>query len=119
MALHELRLDCKKLRYLLEFLRSLYPSGQIERLIKSLKGLQDVLGQFQDTESQARAVLDIGQEMADAKSLPAEFQIAMELVADRILHRQRTARSEFANQFRTFSRKEVRGSFADLLGRGG
>ena len=66
-ALHDLRITCKKLRYLLEFCQSLYPPKEIERLIKSLKTFQNVLGEFQDTELQALAILDIGRELADTR----------------------------------------------------
>jgi CHAD domain-containing protein len=50
--LHELRKTCKKLRYMIEFFQSLYPKPQIKKLIKQLKGLQDVLGDFQDLDVQ-------------------------------------------------------------------
>ena len=46
--IHALRIDGKKLRYLLEFFRSLYPGDELDRLGKDLKGLQDVLGDFND-----------------------------------------------------------------------
>ncbi len=45
---HQLRIKCKKLRYLLEFFASLYPAEAMTRLIKQLKRLQDHLGHFQD-----------------------------------------------------------------------
>ncbi len=47
-VLHRLRIDCKKLRYLLEFFRSLYPAREAAPLIKSLKSLQSVLGEIHD-----------------------------------------------------------------------
>ena len=55
-SLHRLRIDCKKLRYLLEFFRSLYPPREAASLIKSLKSLQGVLGDIHD--------LAVHQEMA-------------------------------------------------------
>ena len=51
--LHELRKVGKELRYLLEFFASLYPADIVKPLIKTLKGLQDMLGRFQDREVQA------------------------------------------------------------------
>ncbi|MGR8951958.1 MAG: CHAD domain-containing protein, partial [Gammaproteobacteria bacterium] len=50
--LHELRKTCKKLRYLIEFFQSLYPKNQIKQLLRQLKSLQDVLGEFQDLDVQ-------------------------------------------------------------------
>ena len=48
--LHELRKSCMKLRYLLEFFRSLYPRKQERALILKLKVLLDNLGNLQDLE---------------------------------------------------------------------
>lgn len=45
---HELRIQCKKLRYLMEFFTPLFPKKQIKGLIKELKVLQDNLGRFND-----------------------------------------------------------------------
>ena len=55
-VLHRLRIDCKKLRYLIEFFRSLYPGREAASLIKRLKFLQGVLGDIHD--------LAVHQEMA-------------------------------------------------------
>ncbi len=49
---HELRLQCKKLRYLLDFFSPLLDRKQVRVLIKSLKSLQDNLGRFNDYSSQ-------------------------------------------------------------------
>lgn len=45
---HVLRLECKKLRYLLEFFSSLFPKNRILKFINHLKILQDNLGKFND-----------------------------------------------------------------------
>lgn len=47
-VVHELRINCKKLRYLMEFFAPLFPAGEIKSLIKALKVLQDNLGLFND-----------------------------------------------------------------------
>ena len=49
---HELRIEAKKLRYLLEFFATLYNTKKINRLVKRLKVLQDNLGIFNDLSSQ-------------------------------------------------------------------
>jgi CHAD domain-containing protein len=46
--LHTLRINCKKLRYLLEFFSSVFPRDTIAPAIKQLKELQDNLGSFVD-----------------------------------------------------------------------
>jgi CHAD domain-containing protein len=45
---HDLRLECKKLRYLLEFFASLFPKKRMDTFIDHLKILQDNLGKFND-----------------------------------------------------------------------
>lgn len=49
LALHELRIDCKKLRYTTEFFISLYDKNTISIFIEKLKQLQDSLGDIHDT----------------------------------------------------------------------
>ena len=48
--LHALRIECKKLRYLLELFGSLYPPREIKRSVKELKRLQNLLGDLNDYE---------------------------------------------------------------------
>ncbi len=47
-AFHALRIECKKLRYLIEFFKSLSPPKKSEDLIARLKRLQDFLGRLND-----------------------------------------------------------------------
>jgi len=61
--LHALRKKCKKLRYLLESCRSLYPEDEVVRVIKALKKLQDGLGEFQDMAVQKQVLSDFSLEM--------------------------------------------------------
>lgn len=62
-ALHELRLDCKKLRYLLEFFCDLFDQDDIAPLLKSLKRLQSNLGALNDLEVQQRTLQQFASEM--------------------------------------------------------
>jgi CHAD domain-containing protein len=55
-SLHQLRIECKKLRYLLEFFSSLFVTDDIAPLIKSLRRLQDNLGDFHDACVQQEAL---------------------------------------------------------------
>jgi CHAD domain-containing protein len=57
---HELRKDLKKLRYLLEFFRELYPLEEIDGSIAALKTLQDVLGEINDLAVQQQIVRELG-----------------------------------------------------------
>jgi CHAD domain-containing protein len=50
--LHELRIDCKKLRYLLEFFSSLFRPESATEVLRQMKALQDNLGTFVDLSVQ-------------------------------------------------------------------
>ena len=47
--IHKLRIDCKKLRYLLEYFQPLFKKSDYQRELKTLKQLQDYLGDFNDS----------------------------------------------------------------------
>ena len=52
--LHRARIECKKLRYLLEFFGALLDPERVGPLVRSLKTLQDRLGAFNDLTVQRR-----------------------------------------------------------------
>ncbi|MCB1880479.1 MAG: CHAD domain-containing protein [Gammaproteobacteria bacterium] len=107
-AFHELRKNCKKLRYLIEFFQSLYPSAQILPLIKALKALLDNLGAFQDTEVQANKLREFAHQMVKEGEVPADTLLAMGMLVDGLLQRQQEARKDFHNCFNLFAGKENR-----------
>ncbi|GAB6193530.1 CHAD domain-containing protein [Desulfocastanea catecholica] len=47
-GIHQLRINCKKLRYLMEFFAPLFAKDDMKTLVKALKSLQDNLGNFND-----------------------------------------------------------------------
>ena len=51
-TLHKLRIEYKKMRYLLETFGYLYEKKEIKKLLKEMKKLQDVLGLFHDSYQQ-------------------------------------------------------------------
>ena len=56
-ALHEIRIEAKKLRYATEFLRPLFPESKPRRFVGATRALQDTLGHLNDTRS-ASELLD-------------------------------------------------------------
>ncbi len=113
--LHELRKDCKKLRYMMEFFQSLYPKPAIRELIKVLKVILDNLGEFQDLEVQAHSLEDFAGEMLK-EGAPASALMAMGVLVGRLFERQAQAREEFANLFAAFSSEANQKAFRKLFG---
>jgi CHAD domain-containing protein len=105
-ALHDLRKKGKELRYLLEFFGSLFDPGEVKPMVKTLKGLQDVLGRFQDFEVQAHTLRDLGERLAPERE-PAALMAMGALVA-RLEVDQAAARAGFAEVFGPFAAKARR-----------
>ena len=106
-ALHDLRKKGKELRYLLEFFASLYPPEVVKPMVGTLKGLQDVLGRFQDREVQADALRALGDDIAVAEGGAAAL-MAMGVLVQRLLEEQDAARAEFDESFARFAAKPQR-----------
>lgn len=114
-ALHELRKDCKKLRYLIEFFQSLYPKPEIRELIRQLKILLDNLGEFQDLQVQAEALETFGEQMLK-EGTPARALMAMGILVGQLLTRQEQSRAEFFDLFSQFSAEQNVQAFNQLFG---
>lgn len=114
-ALHALRITAKKLRYLLEFFRELYPAAKIDRLVRALKKLQDALGRFQDCTVQSARIADFAREMAEEGKAPAATQAALGMVADAMLARSAEARAACEKRIGRFTRPAVEARFRKLF----
>jgi CHAD domain-containing protein len=106
-ALHDLRKKGKELRYLLEFFSSLYPAGVVKPMVSTLKGLQDVLGRFQDREVQADLLRALGDDIAAMEGGAAAL-MAMGVLIERLTEQQEQARAAFAESFEQFAAKPQR-----------
>ena len=114
-ALHELRKSCKKLRYLLEFCRSVYAKKDVDRLIKALKQLQDNLGEFQDFSVQIHALQQFSQQMVEEKRASEGTLLAMDSLIAILQQRQAKVRKLFHQRFKQFSGKENEAIFQRLF----
>ena len=76
-SLHDLRKRCKELRYALEFFAALDDPAAYRQAVRELKGLQDVLGTFQDCEVQRQEIRVIAADMLAAHDVPATALLAM------------------------------------------
>ena len=113
--LHNLRIQCKKLRYLMEFFASLFPYGEIALLTKQLKRFQDNLGEFNDLSMQQdtlKEYLDTIDPKSDQNTLIAA---AIGGLIMNLHKRQQQVRAEFSDQFRNFGQKKNRLLFKQLF----
>lgn len=112
---HWLRIQCKKLRYLMEFFTPLFPVKAIKKLIKALKGLQDNLGRFNDFSVQQRSLQTFLQDYArhHQHSLKLAESIGA-LIA--VLHqRQMAEHQQIMDNIARFDSAKTRAAFQSLF----
>jgi CHAD domain-containing protein len=113
-ALHALRKRCKKLRYVVEFFRSLFPARDVARAVRVLKRLQDVLGSFQDFEIQQHEIAGLRARLEARGALDARAAKALDLLVADLAARQRVAREDFARRFEDFDTSKHRRAYRAL-----
>jgi CHAD domain-containing protein len=101
--LHALRIDCKKLRYLLEFFDSLFPPKKVARLISQLKALQDNLGDFNDLSVQQAYLLRIAEELPISDTHSKRALVATGYLVEALARRQQVVKASFAKTFTDFA----------------
>jgi CHAD domain-containing protein len=100
---HELRKKGKELRYLLElFAKPLFDGEVVRPMIRSLKGLQDVLGVHQDREVQMEMLREIAHSLV-SKPGGAGALMAIGVLLERREDDAETARGSFAASFAEFA----------------
>jgi CHAD domain-containing protein len=110
--LHAMRLECKKLRYLLEMFGSLYPADEVRGLIRSLKQFQDTLGDFNDLAIQRQILQDAGDALTD---LDPTNRRALDRLIESLDARQDELRQRFADRFARFAGEEIQAVFERLF----
>ncbi len=113
--IHELRKTCKKLRYLLEFFRPLYPAEAIERPVKQLKKLQNYLGDFQDVHARIDMLRGISHQMRKNSTVPTHTLLALGGLLAALDDRQAALRKAFPKHFSHFANSKNRQRFEALF----
>lgn len=114
---HKLRIQAKKLRYLLEFCGELFAGEEMKKLVKALKGLQDNLGNFNDYSVQQ---VFLKQLLGDnlQKFRGRELQLAETVgAATAVLHQlQREERGRVMANIGKFDSSETRETVMKVFG---
>jgi CHAD domain-containing protein len=113
--LHDLRLECKKLRYLLEFFACLFPRKKVNRLIKQLKRLQDNLGEFTDLSVQQEYLMHIAEELPFEEMQARRALVATGYLVETMARKQQLVKSEFAGTFTKFASSDNEKLFRELF----
>jgi len=105
-ALHQLRIEAKKLRYLLEFFGALLSRGDTVDLIRSLKSLQDVLGTFNDLcvqQEMLRLSVEPSVETSEeTQQLSPQSCLVVGRLIEQLARDERATRKRYATAFAKF-----------------
>ena len=115
-SLHEVRKTAKKLRYLLETFRSLYPCEQIEQIIQELKRLQNLLGAIVDYHVQQMYLSVWADDMCEPGFSDATREAVKALITKFNELEDKSCR-KFHGRFAEFSGKQNRDRFKLLFKR--
>ncbi len=102
-AIHELRIECKKFRYLLELFGELFDRQQLKFLTKKLKQLQDILGRFNDLAVQQDFLSRIGESTHDNTQ-----KISLNALVAVLYQQQRHERTQVENAIADFTCQEIK-----------
>lgn len=100
--MHALRIECKKLRYLLEFFGPLFDSKGVGRLVGRLKRLQDFLGGLNDISVQSRFLSESLSRLSMKTSSSTIPAAALGALIARLYDRRRKLKGSFSKVFDKF-----------------
>jgi CHAD domain-containing protein len=113
--LHALRIKCKKLRYMMEFFSSLFPSQKIKFLIKQLKKLQNNLGNFNDMHVQEEHLMYFALELPATDLKAKKTLIAIGSLIGTLNKKRQIFKDTFPQTFKNFAAPQNEKTFSDLF----
>jgi CHAD domain-containing protein len=113
--LHVLRIECKKLRYLMEFFASLFSRKKINALIEQLKNLQDNLGDFNDLCVQQEYLLNTTAELPVSRQQLKKTSVAIGSLIGTLDREKQSVKAALAKTFTAFAAPENQELFRQLF----
>lgn len=104
--LHELRIEAKKFRYILEFFRSLFDVKSVDNYLKQMKRLQNNLGDFNDLSVQIEMLTGHLESMAAGAEGGVETGAALGGLIVHLQEEQKGVRRKFEKTFAAFASLE-------------
>ncbi len=115
--LHRLRIECKKLRYLLDLFRTLYPPTEVAAVTEAVKRFQTRLGEANDATVEMRIVGELAGRMHERGRASTDGLLAIGRLQALLEERRRRATDEFLERFRAFRGDRGRFRFLEHAGR--
>ena len=101
-ALHGLRIECKKLRYLMEFFAEIAPQDAGSAMESQLRRLQNRLGEFNDCSIQEKFLLDYWQTKNAAGGEASGLALSLGGLVAMLHHRRQEKRGKIRKAIEEF-----------------
>lgn len=115
---HDLRQEVKQLRYILIGFGGLYPSADTKRALKTIRRLQNRLGDFQDASTQRLALEQLGADVPAREDLraydlsgPLDFQFRVGGLIEHLRHREEDTLDGVLREWGNFKAKAFQREF--------
>jgi CHAD domain-containing protein len=105
--LHQIRIDAKKLRYLIDVTPAFYDASDFACILSALKKLQRALGDFNDAHVQERRLLECGRALC-AAGKPSEVLLALGRMAEQSRQRGERLRGQVIEKLARFRARDTR-----------
>jgi CHAD domain-containing protein len=115
-AIHRLRIACKKMRYTMEAFSSLYDQAAIERLLATLRAVQDHVGRYRDCNLHSELLLEFGSKALDENGGGLESAASVQAFRSSLFREAEIARSDFAANLSSLTGEGYKRALADLTG---
>ena len=102
-SIHNLRKTGKKLRYVINAFETLYPDDEISQLLKSLKRLQNNLGEITDMHIQREMMKSWEMDLVSDTKVSPETIVAIKELENFCSKREKMAEKYFNQNFQNFS----------------
>ena len=113
--MHRLRIEGKKLRYLLEFFQSLFPPEKIRLLIDNLKLLQNNLGDIHDLIIQQQRLIDSARELNPEGRIEKNTALTFGILIGKLNEKQLIKKNEFAKLFSNYAAPDVQKIYNEII----
>jgi CHAD domain-containing protein len=116
-AIHEVRIEANKLRYMIDATSSLYDRRDLDRMIDSLTRMQNVLGDFKDAQVQERNLLISEQALLESGEGEPGVLLTVRRLAENARNRALSLRPKVDRELSRFCRDDIRIDFRRLFNR--
>jgi CHAD domain-containing protein len=116
-AIHEVRIEAKKLRHIIDATRSLHDDRDLARIVAGLKRMQNVLGEFNDAQAEERNLLICGQALLEAGEGEPGILLTVRRLAESAHDRAASLRPKVDCELSCFCEDDIRTDIRRLFKR--